>query len=217
MRLRLGLLQDPAVIEKQIAREAAEAQAKKAKAEIPTVKTEAQMKSDEMAATKEKERGADKAKHSSKPRIRPLTEAKAIDTGANFISETFIFSVGLALILVERLYSRRKEQSRQSDVSDRIKELEAADQERNEKLLELNRELVELKAKGGSHWFWQKGQDSRTGSAQDRSSSSTTASPPRESSHSERFIAEPSLPASVQKPSELLSADGKLHAVPTNS
>ena len=44
MRLRLGLLQDPEVIEKQIAREAAEAQARKHKLEAPTVRTEAEQK-----------------------------------------------------------------------------------------------------------------------------------------------------------------------------
>ena len=211
MRLRLGLLQDPAVIEKQIAREAAEAQAKKAKAEIPTVKTEAQMKADEMAAAKEKDKGSEKPKHSNKPRIRPLTEAKAIDTGANFISETFIFSVGLALILVERLYSRRKEQSRQSDVTSRISELEAADRERNEKLADLNRELAELKAKGNSHWFWQKGQDG----AQARQSSTTATPRPEEIPKTEETsIESPTTP--IQKNPESSASDPKTTKVRAN-
>ena len=204
MRLRLGLLQDPAVIEKQIAREAAEAQAKKAKAEIPTVKTEAQMKADEVAAAKEKGKVADKAKH--KPKIRPLTEAKAIDTGANFISETFIFTVGLTLILAERLYSRSKEQSRQSDVSDRIAELEMADRERNEKLSELNRELAELKAKQGPHWFWQRGQDATEGhSPVPNASSAATSS--RKASTPEKSLAKAATTASAVEASVTSSRD----------
>ena len=95
MRFRLGLLQDTAAIEKQIAKEAAEHQAKKHKHEAPTAKTEAHTKADEAAAAREKESGEKtKPKSSSRqPRIRPLSEAKAIDLGANFVSETFLFAV----------------------------------------------------------------------------------------------------------------------------
>lgn len=81
MRFRLGLLQDRAVLEKQAAREAAEAQAKKHKSKAPTVKTEAQSKADEAAETRSKE-NLDKAGETRKePKIRPLSEAKAIDVG----------------------------------------------------------------------------------------------------------------------------------------
>lgn len=87
MRFRLGLLQDSAALEKQAAREAAEAQAKKHKSEAPTVKTEAQTKADEAAERRSKE-SLDKPKEQrKKPKIRPLSEAKAIDVGAqNLIS-----------------------------------------------------------------------------------------------------------------------------------
>ena len=81
MRFRLGLLQDSAALEKQAAREVAEAQAKKHKSEAPTVKTEAQTKADEVAEARSKD--LDKAKEQrKKPKIRPLSEAKAIDVGA---------------------------------------------------------------------------------------------------------------------------------------
>lgn len=81
MRFRLGLLQDSAALEKQAAREAAEAQAKKHKSEAPTVKTEAQTKADEVAEARLKD-SLDKAKEpKKKPKIRPLSEAKAIDVG----------------------------------------------------------------------------------------------------------------------------------------
>ena len=82
MRFRLGLLQDRAALEKQAARDAAEAQAKKHKSEAPTVKTEAQTKTDEAAEARSKD-GLDKAKEPKKlPKIRPLSEAKAIDVAA---------------------------------------------------------------------------------------------------------------------------------------
>lgn len=81
MRFRLGLLQDSAALEKQAAREAVEAQAKKHKSEAPTVKTEAQAKADEAAENRSKD-SLEKAKEQrKKPKIRPLSEAKAIDVG----------------------------------------------------------------------------------------------------------------------------------------
>ena len=146
MRLRLGLLQTPEAIDRQHAREAVEAAAKKAKTEIPTVKTEAQAKADEVSKGKEKDKGGEKAKP-AKPRIRPLSEAKAIDSGANFISETFIFSVGLALILFENWRSRRKEQSRRNDVAEKLAELEDRDQAKEKALQALEQEVTQLRAK----------------------------------------------------------------------
>ncbi|MCJ1242854.1 hypothetical protein MMC30_000049 [Trapelia coarctata] len=159
MRLRLGLLQDQAAIDRQIAREAAEAQAKKAKAEIPTVKTEAQTKADEAAALKEKEKGGEKAKSTSAPkvRIRPLSEAKAIDSGATFISETFLFGVALSTIMFEAWRRRREEVSRRSDVSEKLQELEEKDRAKTALLEELQHEVEELRSArgyGGSSWFW---------------------------------------------------------------
>lgn len=64
-------------------------------------------------------------------RIRPLSEAKAIDTGANFISETFLFLVGGSLILFESWRSRRKENIRREDVAERLEKLEALDYARD--------------------------------------------------------------------------------------
>ena len=159
MRLRLGLLQDQSAIDRQIAREAAEAQAKKAKAEIPTVKTEAQTKADEAAALREKEKGNERAKSTStnKVRIRPLSEAKAIDSGATFISETFLFGVALSTIMFEAWRQRRKEVSRRSDVAEKLQELEEKDRAKTALLEELQHEVEELRSArghGGSLWFW---------------------------------------------------------------
>uniref|UniRef100_A0A060T3F7 ARAD1C32912p n=1 Tax=Blastobotrys adeninivorans TaxID=409370 RepID=A0A060T3F7_BLAAD len=57
-------------------------------------------------------------------RVRPLNDAKAIDSGANFLSETFIFSVAGGLILFESIRSRRKEMQRRETVADDIRTLQ---------------------------------------------------------------------------------------------
>jgi hypothetical protein len=145
MRLRLGLLRDTATIEREAAKEAAEAAAKKHKHAAPTVKTEAATLAEE-AAAKNKDKDAEKPKPAPKPRIRPLSEAKAIDTGANFISEAFLFMVGGGLILFESWRSRRKENTRREDVSDRLAELEEGERAARRALVELERELLRIKA-----------------------------------------------------------------------
>ncbi|KAL8919186.1 MAG: hypothetical protein Q9208_006946 [Pyrenodesmia sp. 3 TL-2023] len=149
MRLRLGLLQDHASIDKQIAREAAEAQARRQKQELPTVKTEAQAKADEASTTADKGKGSEKVKAPSKPRIRPLSEAKAIDAGANFVSESFLLSVGIGLVVFERWWSNRKEISRREDVAERIAELEESEKSARRALVELEKEILRLRAKAG--------------------------------------------------------------------
>ena len=147
MRFKLGILQDHAAIEKQTAREAAEHQAKKNKLEAPTVKTEAQTKADEAAAAKEKEKGTEKSKpsSSSKPRIRPLSEAKAIDAGANFVSESFLLLIGIGLILFENWRRGEKETSRREDVNEKIRELEGSEKSARKALVELEREILRLR------------------------------------------------------------------------
>lgn len=146
MRMRLGILQDTAAIDKAHAKAAAEAGAKKHKPEIPTVKTEAQMKADEKAVAKE----SVEPKPAAKPRIRPLSEAKAVETGSNFISETFLFGVAASLIFFESWRSRRKETSRREDVADRLAELEEAEKAARRALVELEREVLQLRAKNAT-------------------------------------------------------------------
>lgn len=150
MRFKLGLLQDTATQEKQAKREAAEAQAAKHKQEAPTVKTEAQTLADEEKAAKEKEReerGERKAKEPAKAKvkIRPLSEAKAIDSGANFVSETFLLLVGVALILGENWRQNRKQKSRREDVAERIGELEEYEKSARKGLVELEKEILRLR------------------------------------------------------------------------
>jgi len=144
MRLRLGLLRDTASIDKQVAKEVAEAKARKQKADAPTVKTEAQTKADD----KEKSKSGSESKSSAAPkaRIRPLSEAKAIDSGANFISEAFLFFVGASVILFESWRSRRKETYRRLDIAERINELEGRDRASRHALIELEKEILRLRA-----------------------------------------------------------------------
>jgi optic atrophy 3 protein len=144
--MRLGILQDTAAIDKAHAKEAAEAAAKKHKLEIPTVKTEAQMKADEKATAKATKESTE-LKPAPIPRIRPLSEAKAVDTGATFISEAFLFGVAASLIFFESWRSRRKETSRREDVADRLAELEESEKAARRALVELEREVLQLRAK----------------------------------------------------------------------
>jgi myosin-1 len=147
--MRLGILQDTAAIDRAHAKEAAEAAARRHKIEIPTVKTEAQMKADERAAAKAAKEGME-PKPAPMPRIRPLSEAKAVDTGATFISEAFLFSVAAGLIFFESWRSRRKETSRHEDVTDRLAELEESEMAARRALVELEREVLQLRAKNAT-------------------------------------------------------------------
>ncbi|PGH14737.1 hypothetical protein AJ79_02903 [Helicocarpus griseus UAMH5409] len=146
MRLRLGMLQSSAAIEKQAAREAAAAQAKKHKQQIATVKTEAQTKLEESLSAKEKEKSKEPPPPPPPPRIRPLSEAKAIDSGATFISEAFLFLVAGGLIVFESFRSRRKETSRREDVADRLAELEESENAARLGLVALEKEVLRLRA-----------------------------------------------------------------------
>jgi hypothetical protein len=132
-RLRLGLLQDPQILARNLAREVAEAEARRQAAAAATAaaaegavagpKTEAQVKRDSDRIKKEIKQAQDKASKAL-PRVRPLTEAKAIETGANFISETFLFCVAGAAIVFEYWRSKRKESTRRDEVSDRLDQIE---------------------------------------------------------------------------------------------
>lgn len=146
MRLRLGLLRDTAVAEKQ---SAAETAARKFKSSVPTVKTEAATKAEEAAIAKAKAAAMEAAKPSPAPHIRPLSEAKAIESGANFISEAFLFVVAGGLIVFESWRSRRKETTRREDVEVRLTELEQSEKAARRALILLEKEIIHLKIKHG--------------------------------------------------------------------
>ncbi|WAR56533.1 hypothetical protein PtB15_7B382 [Puccinia triticina] len=58
------------------------------------------------------------------PVIRPLSDTKAIQNGANFLSEAFLFSVAVALIVAENLRGRMQTAHRRDVVNERLTELE---------------------------------------------------------------------------------------------
>lgn len=122
--MRLGLLQDPAVIDRQIKKEVALAEAARKKAAAPTVLTEAEMKAEEALTEKEREAIKKKAEERTKPRIRPLSEQKAIEMGANFAAETFIFAVGIGVIVFEQWRQRRKAKNARDDIREDLEEMQ---------------------------------------------------------------------------------------------
>jgi hypothetical protein len=144
MRMRLGLLQDPAVIDRQIKKEVALAEAARKKAATPTVLTEEEMKAEEALTEKERETIKKKAEERTKPRIRPLSEQKAIEMGANFAAETFIFAVGIAVILVEQWRQRRKAKNARDDIREDLDEVRA-------KVVELEAVKVEFEEYKAEH------------------------------------------------------------------
>lgn len=146
MRWRIGLLQDAAVLERQAARDAAKREAERRKSEAPTVKTEAQTKAEEARTTKEKT-DEEKEKIPPKPKIKPLSETKAIETGANFISETFLFGVAAGLIIFESWRSGRKERNRRDKVAETLADLEEENKAARQALIQLEREVLRLRAK----------------------------------------------------------------------
>lgn len=137
--MRLGLLQDQSAIERQIQKEAKAAEAARKKSQAPTVKTEAETKAEEAMTDKEREAARKKVEAANKPRIRPLSEAKAIETGANFVAEAFIFSVGIAVIVFEQWRQRRKARNQRDDIREDLEDLQKEFQA-------VKAELDELKA-----------------------------------------------------------------------
>ncbi|PNS20247.1 hypothetical protein CAC42_5697 [Sphaceloma murrayae] len=149
MRMRLGILHDSAAQERMHAREVAEQAKKKAEAEAPTVRSEAEQKkfeAEEKARAEGKEPTKEhKEEKKPKPRIRPLSEARAIELGANFVSEAFIFMVAAGLLVFERWYSRQKETAKDEHVVERIVTLE----EQAEKISYLEQEILRLRGEAG--------------------------------------------------------------------
>lgn len=145
MRLRLGVLRDTAAAERQAAAEAA---ARKHKPTSPTVKTEAQAKAQEAAEAKAKA-AAEEAAKPPQYHIRPLSESKAIESGATFISEGFLFLVAGGLIVFESWRSKRKDTTRREDVESRLVGLQESIMALGKAVLALEKEVLHLKAKDG--------------------------------------------------------------------
>lgn len=74
----------------------------------------------------------------NKIKVRPLNDKKAIESGANFILEAFIFSVAGLLILYESMRSRKKASTERATVRTDIGDL----QEEIQRLADVVRELA---------------------------------------------------------------------------
>lgn len=164
MRLRLGLLRDQATIDRLAASEkAAKAVAKMAareKTASSTHHTSSSSATTSAAADSVPNPPSD-THHTTTYvsgghtyHIRPLSESKAIDRGATFISEFFLFAVAGSLILFESVRSRRKETSRQDIVTERLERLEERTRQDEIRMQELEDELWYLKGGKGTRPSW---------------------------------------------------------------
>ncbi|KAB5591060.1 OPA3-like protein [Ceratobasidium theobromae] len=57
--------------------------------------------------------------------IKPLSETRAIQNGANSLAEAFLFTVAASLIIAESWRSNRSEARRRDDVDDQLEDLQA--------------------------------------------------------------------------------------------
>ncbi|KAK9375827.1 optic atrophy 3 protein-domain-containing protein [Lipomyces chichibuensis] len=79
-----------------------------------------------------------------KAKVRPLNDAKAIEMGANFLSESFLFSIAAGAIIFESVRSSRKSSARQESVEDDISELQA-------EVAKLKAAIAKLSPEQGKH------------------------------------------------------------------
>ncbi|OCH86205.1 OPA3-domain-containing protein [Obba rivulosa] len=98
--------------------------------------------------------------------VRPLSETKAIENGANALAEGFLFGVAALAIIGESWRSSRKESKRRGNVDDQLEELQtrvqqlsekvdtvttgfAEVQQRNDELTRILEHIVEIGLRGG--------------------------------------------------------------------
>ncbi|KAF5311441.1 hypothetical protein D9611_011651 [Ephemerocybe angulata] len=98
--------------------------------------------------------------------VRPLSETRAIEQGANFIAEGFMFSVAAALILGETYRTSRNESKRRDTINDKIEDLGEGmsdlkarmdalvdkweeERQRNDELARILERVVEIGLRGG--------------------------------------------------------------------
>ncbi|KAL1924811.1 uncharacterized protein VTP21DRAFT_4465 [Calcarisporiella thermophila] len=79
-----------------------------------------------------------------KEHIRPLSENKAVEMGANFISESILFSVAAGLILAENARSRKANKDRRNLVNDNIYVLQSQSAELSEMLRATQKQFQQI-------------------------------------------------------------------------
>ncbi|KAI0081473.1 OPA3-domain-containing protein [Panus rudis PR-1116 ss-1] len=75
--------------------------------------------------------------------IRPLSETRAIENGANFLAEGFLFAVAASLIVGETYRSSRNQSKRRDAVDDQLEELKENVRSLGERVEGVRRELEE--------------------------------------------------------------------------
>lgn len=85
----------------------------------------------------------------NKIRVKPLNDNKAIEQGATFISEFFIFSVAGSLILYESYRSRKKASNERDALADDITVLQSEIEYIKTKLGDINIKLDDYKVPEG--------------------------------------------------------------------
>ncbi|KAF2164150.1 hypothetical protein M409DRAFT_56856 [Zasmidium cellare ATCC 36951] len=161
MRMRLGILHDPEAQQRMHDRQKKAADEKKRQQETPTVRTEEEQKKYDEQKAKDEADGKKEEEKPQKVKIRPLSEARAIELGANFFSEAFIFAVAVGILLAETWRSRKKESSQRNDVAERLEQLETEVESLRAKLdpdLETLHDLSERikaakKARQSASWY----------------------------------------------------------------
>lgn len=78
-------------------------------------------------------------------KVRPLNDKRAIETGATFLSETFVFAVAGSIVVFEAYRQRQKELNRRETVEDDIKTLQHEIEYLKRKLREYNVRLDDYK------------------------------------------------------------------------
>ncbi|GAN07585.1 OPA3-domain-containing protein [Mucor ambiguus] len=73
-------------------------------------------------------------------KIRPLNDARAVESGANFLSEAFVFAVAASVIFAESWRSRATAKNRRNYVDDALENLETQNKSLTE-ILEETRHL----------------------------------------------------------------------------
>ncbi|KAI6128027.1 hypothetical protein EV401DRAFT_1932466 [Pisolithus croceorrhizus] len=76
--------------------------------------------------------------------VRPLSETRAIENGANALAEGFLFSVAAALIVGESFRASRAQSKRRDDVDDRLDELATSVSSLRDTVEQLKQTLEEL-------------------------------------------------------------------------
>jgi len=74
--------------------------------------------------------------------IRPLSETRAVENGANFLAEGFLFSVAVAVIVGETWRSSRSQSKRRDTLDDRLEDL-------GQQVVELTEKVDGLERKWG--------------------------------------------------------------------